>query len=344
MKKKSKFFRTLLDIIFWKKSQPANEVKIKSDNGSNNISNSNVKREITSNQNHLEYIDDDKYKELKNTLFLNWCDGKKLDVEYPRYFSSRYNMKNLDAKHKKLIEDGSLIKASDDLIFKNMTVSELKEVLRKYNLKVSGKKQELIDRLIDNNIKAPTDINDIFILSDKGKEFIKENHPWITYHKFSMHNITEAEFVSVWNQLKASYKFTPPGNDIVWKILSDRAIKAQLNNKFTDFRFARHGMFDVLVDENKISGAVKFAIEICTIDLSGLNNYPINKYNKPVIFLAPYFVNYIANNMEYYNESGFEFIKNYENISVMSVSKMKYYLEKSFVDFDAVEEELRKKY
>lgn len=83
-----------------------------------------------------------------------------------------------------LVENGYLageggITAED--ISKKYTVAELKEILRENNLKVSGKKQELVDRLLPVLNNNSGDLE----LTDKGKAYIKENE-WIDLYMFAL--------------------------------------------------------------------------------------------------------------------------------------------------------------
>lgn len=64
---------------------------------------------------------------------------------------------------------------------KKHTVAQLKELLKKHGLKVSGKKQELVDRLFPVLNENSGD----YELTDKAKEFIKENE-WIDLYMFAL--------------------------------------------------------------------------------------------------------------------------------------------------------------
>ena len=66
-------------------------------------------------------------------------------------------------------------------ISKKYTVAELKDLLRENNLKVSGKKQELVDRLLPVLSDNSGDLE----LTDKAKEFLEENE-WIDLYMFAL--------------------------------------------------------------------------------------------------------------------------------------------------------------
>ncbi|WP_407380573.1 SAP domain-containing protein [Methanobrevibacter sp.] len=72
--------------------------------------------------------------------------------------------------------------ATPESISKQYTVAQLKEILKENGLKVSGKKQELIERVLP---VLGGDSSDDYELTDKAKEFIKENE-WIDLYMFAL--------------------------------------------------------------------------------------------------------------------------------------------------------------
>lgn len=84
-----------------------------------------------------------------------------------------------------LVENGYLAGegevVSAESISKKYTVAQLKELLKENGLKVSGKKQELVERLLPVLSENTGD----YELTDKAKEFIKENS-WIDLYMFAL--------------------------------------------------------------------------------------------------------------------------------------------------------------
>lgn len=75
--------------------------------------------------------------------------------------------------------DGETVTAES--LSKKYTVAQLKELLKENGLKVSGKKQELVERLLP----VLSGNSDSYELTDKAKEFIKENE-WIDLYMFAL--------------------------------------------------------------------------------------------------------------------------------------------------------------
>ncbi|WP_407413211.1 SAP domain-containing protein [Methanobrevibacter sp.] len=78
-----------------------------------------------------------------------------------------------------LVGTGGVITAES--LSKKYTVAQLKELLKENGLKVSGKKQELVERLLPVLSEGSGD----YELTDKAKEFIKENE-WIDLYMFAL--------------------------------------------------------------------------------------------------------------------------------------------------------------
>ena len=84
-----------------------------------------------------------------------------------------------------LVENGYLAGEGESVtaesISKKYTVAQLKELLKENGLKVSGKKQELVERILPVLAENSGD----YELTDKAKEFIKENS-WIDLYMFAL--------------------------------------------------------------------------------------------------------------------------------------------------------------
>lgn len=75
-----------------------------------------------------------------------------------------------------------------------LTVSDLKDMLRQNNLKVSGKKQELIDRVAENRIPLSEFKSNKVLVTPNGEEFLRQN-PWIDFYDTFLDKFNFNDFV-----------------------------------------------------------------------------------------------------------------------------------------------------
>lgn len=94
-------------------------------------------------------------------------------------FSSSEECINFLVENGYLRGEGGALTAEE--ISKKYTVAELKEMLKENGLKVSGKKQELVERLMPVLSGNSGD----YELTEKAKEFLKENE-WIDLYMFAL--------------------------------------------------------------------------------------------------------------------------------------------------------------
>lgn len=117
----------------------------------------------------------------KTALFLNWCKKHHEFLEpnnYPIYMQRDWGIKYPAKMHRQLFHQGYLVEMSLEQKVRDSKVADLKSILRKLNLPVSGKKQELIQRILENSdfdsiievIGQPTG----YCLSQKALQFLED--------------------------------------------------------------------------------------------------------------------------------------------------------------------------
>lgn len=125
------------------------------------------------------------------TVFLWSSDGQpiKYDNEYVGYLKYQYNITNPSAFHKRMIKEGYLQKADIETTFKSFLVPTLKEYCERFELRKTGKKADIIKRLIQ---ETPIDFQNklieetgLYSLSLKGKAIIDKNYQFVYLHKHS---------------------------------------------------------------------------------------------------------------------------------------------------------------
>lgn len=130
---------------------------------------------------HTEHIDPDEGIETPPWAELSYMDIKALkfwsrkstDFKIPDYYADTAFGRNVGPARDRLLEGGYLQLGDIRKSIELKTVSDLKEVLAGKELKTSGKKGELVQRLLDNI--PPDELRDLFPVSpyevtEKGRE------------------------------------------------------------------------------------------------------------------------------------------------------------------------------
>jgi|GEM_PF-1961380 hypothetical protein len=241
---------------------------------------------------------DDKNRLEATVIFLNWVNGKSIlaKEQYPVYFFYDYNIKNCTNFHKNLIKESFLEKADFESHLNSMVIYELKEILTKYNLKKTGKKEDLIKRIMENvNPEEVRFEEEKYVLSKKGKEFLKENEFVLEIKGTS---ISVSEF------LKEKSSISKPcfTRDIMWKIYNDKSLEYFLKKEFGSYNQIIIEMAQLLGNENNKKLELSFLIKALYSDLSGMKNSNF-LCSKKTLFLTPYIAINIYELREYFSEN-----------------------------------------
>ena len=129
----------------------------------------------------------------------------------------------------------------------NLIVDELKDILRDNGLKVSGKKQELIDRIGESDISFDEFVSDKLFLTQKGKDYLND-YSWIElYMNFlsmfdfddfnRFHDVNDGDFNEIVSKyLDEHIKLAKKKRDFDYLIncFSAKAIFAELDENMDD--------------------------------------------------------------------------------------------------------------
>lgn len=184
-----------------------------------------------------QVIDNKKSDELtaNEIIFLKFMNNKSLDISFSPRWEFQYELKPR-IELAKLLKLEYLTQSSWHNNVKNATTKELKEILKTEELKVTGNKQELIERVlgnIDADLLERTFNKGKYILTDKGNKIIEKNKRLFMSDREKAGNefaeLTDVEYsqlqvfhkVNEYKRLKnneLSFEKGYTKNDILWSI------------------------------------------------------------------------------------------------------------------------------
>ena len=179
---------------------------------------------------------------------------------------------DLDKLNKQALDDGFIELESPLSVANSLKLTDIKKVLKEHNLKVSGKKDELIERLGEN--LSEDELKNHFksenhIITDKGLEFLNNNNYIIYIHKNTEVSqvIFPTEYINIFNERQYS-------QEEIFATLIDyfnNQFLNQLNDgKWDDFKIYSNAIASLLKDQGNLADALIMRLKVFLFDI---NNY-----------------------------------------------------------------------
>lgn len=114
------------------------------------------------------------YIMLKKNPFID-----KVNNYFPKYWLYEWHVREPKNVVESLAERGFYAAADLTESFRFLTLTELKKIAKQFNLKISGRKAELIERIVSSVPEkqlTPFKTSSILVLSEKGKEAVSDDH------------------------------------------------------------------------------------------------------------------------------------------------------------------------
>ncbi len=189
---------------------------------------------------------------------------------YPGFWWFEYGIRDVGAVLKSLEERNFIRWAPISNSVMRLNIPSLKEILEKHDLSVSGKKAELVERIMCSISKEELETLNLerkYELTDLGEIELSENQyvPYLHRHKY----------MSVWEMNKKLNNDNPSHlgyRDILWREFNEKAGEHFQNCDFGLYRNIRLNMHDFLIEELKYKSALHMLVEVASFDLSGLGN------------------------------------------------------------------------
>ena len=236
------------------------------------------------------------YNELLigDIIALWWFSITKTPDKVPGYFVYRYEI-NIKERINVLIDKGYLGESNPTIYIQQLTNNELKSILRKHKLKVSGNKKDLTHRLLSELSvkdleKLPS--NNSFMPTKDGYELLKRFSYVIYGHRYLNEYITSISMYDKYQELHSLTKTKYLPGDISWTIYNELENREQLDllrkntNSHGKLRNVNLYKYYQLKREKKIKDALVNLLIVLLLDYFTSNReIHIAKFYKEVALL-----------------------------------------------------------
>ena len=226
-------------------------------------------------------------------LMLNYAAKYKTSQKsFPKFWYHTYQVDDPKRVLNSLYLRGYIEEASVEKSISKLTVQEIKNELKLTNNKTTGKKSELVDRLLSS--ASAEYLNSKFKdryyqLTQKGEKELQDNEYIIYANEKSIMDIWEINY-KINNEYKGrSYR------DIIWIDFEERSKKAIQEKAFFTYQEIRHSMSVFLIDENKLKSALNL---LCEASLYKLNSVEDNQIDMKEIYHDDFLSNMYLENLE----------------------------------------------
>lgn len=210
--------------------------------------------------------------QIGDIILLYWQDTSTFK-DFPSYFEYDYNInpsKHIDI----LVNKGYLEFQKSERSIAKLKVTELKDILKVENLPINGKKDILIQRIMENFDNLESKISSSLCLTNAGQDLVNKNKGLILAHKDKY--ISPIEY-DEYSKKYAEYSY----NDIKKSILKDRIKKSLRQKNYGLVRNDYLAFGEMYFDNKEFDKSLEYYILTMLYDCSGLGNH-YNYIPKPV--------------------------------------------------------------
>lgn len=205
--------------------------------------------------------------------------------DYPGFWWWRYGIKDVHGMLDSLLCRSFLCPGDEASAMRACTVEELRDFLKSQKLKVSGKKDELIERIVAEANPSAVQVafaNRTYALTEKGRKVLEANSAIIEAHKDSERQI--------WDVPEKDLNKPSKTKDERWSEMNASYLEHIASGNFGFAANIKMKMAKLLASEGRYADAISSLCEVMAIDLSGVGN----GFNKEIFlsvgaaFLFPY--------------------------------------------------------
>lgn len=196
--------------------------------------------------------------------------------DYVQYFVYRYNVNPIKLS-RRLVKENYLSLGINDTnkyeFISSLKNEKLKAILKNKNLKCGGKKNILVDRIIENYtldelLNLFPYANELYYLTDKGLRLITENQDLIKLHQTYSNYMIEYE-----DYIKAKHSINSNNfEETCLEIFKMREQNHIINKNWGLLRNTYFNIYGILKKVGENEQACEYLIKSIYIDLSGMYN------------------------------------------------------------------------
>lgn len=220
------------------------------------------------------------------TIFLHMFEKHpfKEDDSFPGYFNYEYGIINMPMYFNEIKDEGLITISPPEEILGLMKVSDLKDILSERSLKKSGKKSELIERILSHiNADELPIINEYyFSLSPTGKKYIETHYDYIQLKHHPEWGIDFWEYQKEKDKTNRTKSF----NEIILSLLNTKILEIKKTKfemspfKYTKLQDLYVSAYHLFLDEEHYTDALKALLKNVLLSLSGCRNNYLIGYKK----------------------------------------------------------------
>ena len=259
------------------------------------------------------------------TIFLHMFEKHpyKEDDSFPEYFRYEYGIINMPMYFNEIKDEGLITLSPPEEILNLLKVSELKDILSERALKKSGKKSELIERILSHiDADELPIINEYyFSLSPTGKKYIETHHDYIMLKQHPEWGIDFWEYQNEKDKTNGIKSF----NEIILSLLNAKILEIKKSKfEMSHFEYSKlHDLYisayQIFLNEECYVDALKALLKNVLLSLSGCRNHYLIGYKKDFkLKNQEVMVNYSPLKIDSYVATSICKLKEYYNENILS--------------------------
>lgn len=204
-------------------------------------------------------------------LMLDYASTYKITGNtFPQFWLYQYGVKEPQKILKSLYDRGFITVGSIKDTLQKLKVSDLKSELSRVGAKTTGKKEALVNRVLETEDAASLEEKfpeKYFVLTEKGTKEVQDNE-YIRY-------LHRTHYMGIWEMnrlLQGKNRYHKQYRDVLWGDFNRQLLEHFTNLNFGLYRNTCLSMYSFLMEEERYRDAFSSLCQVIYCDLSGLGN------------------------------------------------------------------------